>query len=258
MKIRANGILFHTKIDGPDNAPWLIFSNSLATNLHMWDDQVAVLKDTHRILRYDQRGHDGTDAPEGAYDFETLSADVIALMDEIGIAKADFCGLSMGGITAQALGQKYPARFSKLVMCDCPAASTPASAQQWAERIQLAKEKGMDALVDITAERWFPPEVVAMKPPGYEKIRQMIRTTPVNGFIGCAGALSNFDFKAGLGDIKAPVLLMSGSRDAALPGVKFLAGAIAGSKMVELEGAGHISNIEQPEVFTEALRDFLG
>jgi 3-oxoadipate enol-lactonase len=258
MNVHANGINFNCRVDGPEDAPWVIFSNSLATNISMWDDQALELSSTFRVLRYDQRGHGGTDAPQGAYHFTTLAADVIALMDALDITRADFCGLSMGGITGQALAQTHPDRVRRFVLCDCPAASTPASAQQWSERIQLAKDKGMEALVDITAERWFPPEVVAANPPGYGKVRQMIRTTPVNGFIGCALALSDFDFKAGLGNIKAPVLLIAGTKDAAYPGVKFLSGAIPGARMVEIEGAGHISNIEQPQAFSGALTAFLG
>ena len=116
----------------------------------------------------------------------------------------------------------------------------------------------MDALVDITVGRWFSPEALESNSPAVEKVRQMIRKTPVNGFIGCASALSDFDFKAGLGDIKAPTLLIAGTKDAAYPGIKFLNGAIPGSKMVEIEGAGHLSNLEAPEAFIRALTDFLG
>ena len=258
MRMHANGIDFHCHIDGPEGAPWLIFSNSLATDVSMWDEQVAALKEKFRVLTYDQRGHGRTEVPEGAYDFDMLSADVIGLMDELSIARAHFCGLSMGGITAQALVEKYPNRFESLIICDCTGASNPAGAAQWAERIAIAKEKGMDALVDITVDRWFSPEALEENAPSVDKVRAMIRATPVNGFIGCASALSDFDFKAGLGDIKVPTLLISGTKDAAFPGVKFLNGAIPGSKLVEIEGAGHLSNLENPEAFSRALKEFLG
>ncbi len=258
MRARANGIDFHCHVDGPEGAPWLIFSNSLATDVSMWDDQVAALKTKFRVFTYDQRGHGRTEAPEGAYNFDILAADVIGLMDELAIERAHFCGLSMGGITAQALVQKHPKRFDKLIICDCTGASNPAGAAQWAERIADAREKGMDALVDITIGRWFSPEALESNAPSVDKVRAMIRATPVNGFIGCASALSDFDFKAGLGDIKAPTLLIAGAKDAALPGVKFLNGAIPGSKMVEIKGAGHLSNLENPDAFTGALKDFLG
>src|ERR1700719_981653 len=110
MRISANGINFNTRIDGPEGAPWLILSNSLMTNLSMWDEQVTALKDRYRILRYDQRGHGGTDAPAGPYNFDLLAADVIALMDALAIKRAHFAGISMGGMTALLLAQRHPQR----------------------------------------------------------------------------------------------------------------------------------------------------
>ena len=257
MKVKANGITFNCEIDGREGAPWLVFSNSLATNIHMWDDQAAALKNRFRILRYDHRGHGGTDAPAGRYDFATLIADVVALYDGLDIPRAHFVGLSMGGMTALGLSQQHPARVDHVVICDCTGASTPAGAQQWEERIQVAKSQGMEALVEPTIGRWFPPDYVAKNPPPLDKVRQMVRTTPVNGFVGCAAALSDFEFRPRLGEIKAPALFICGGKDVALGGLKQLHAAVAGSRLVELEGAGHISNMEQPEKFTAALNDFL-
>lgn len=257
MQIKANGITFNCQIDGPESAPWLVFSNSLATTLAMWDDQAAALQTKFRILRYDQRGHGGTDAPPGAYDFDTLIDDVVTLYDALGITKAHFVGLSMGGMTALGLAQRHADRVNKLVVCDCTGASSPAGAQQWAERIALAKDKGMEPLVEVTLTRWFPPEFVATKAPVLDTVRAMIRATPVNGFCGCAAALSDFDFRPKLADMKMPSLFMAGTKDAAYNGLKQLHAAVPGSKLAELEGAGHLSNLEQPEAFTRALADFL-
>jgi 3-oxoadipate enol-lactonase len=257
MKIQANGININYQIDGREGAPWLIFSNSLITNLSMWDDQVAGLKDDFRILRYDQRGHGGTDAPAGKYSFDLLVDDVIGLMDALSIKRAHFCGISMGGMTALFLAQRHADRFDKIIPCDCGPASTPQSAQQWKERIDLGAEKGMEALVDVTVDRWFPPEFVATKAPVLDKIRGMIRTTPYNGFAGCAYALSDFDLKPGLAGIKNPVMLMCGTRDATYPGIKAINAAVPGSTLVDIEGAGHIANVEQPAKFTQSIRAFL-
>ena len=257
MKINANGININYQIDGREGAPWIIFSNSLITNLSMWDDQVAALKNDYRILRYDQRGHGGTDAPAGKYSFDMLTTDVIGLMDALSIPRANFCGISMGGMTALFLAQRHGDRFDKIIACDCGPASTPAGAQQWKERIDLGAEKGMEALVDVTVNRWYPPEFVATKAPVLDKVRNMIRTTPYDGFAGCAYALSDYDLKPGLGSIKNPVLCMCGTKDAAYPGTKAIAAAVPGAKLVDLEGAGHISNTELPDKFTGALRDFL-
>jgi 3-oxoadipate enol-lactonase len=257
MKTNANGISINYQIDGAEGAPWLIFSNSLVTNLSMWDDQVAGLKDDFRILRYDQRGHGGTEAPAGKYSFDILTKDVIGLMDALDIKRAHFCGISMGGMTALFLAQRHGDRFDKVIPCDCGPASTPQSAQQWKERIDLAGEKGMDALVDITVNRWFPPEFVATEAPVLDQIRGMIRTTPYQGFAGCAYALSDYDLKPGLPAIKNPILRMCGTKDATYPGIKAIEAAVPGAKRVDIEGAGHIANVEQPAKFTQAIRDFL-
>jgi len=257
MQVEANGIEFNIKIDGHRGSPWLVLSNSLATNLTMWDRQVEAMRDRFRILRYDQRGHGDSDAPAGRYDFKMLVADVIAIFDALEIERAHFAGLSMGGMTAIALAEQHPERVDRVVACDCGPASTPQSAQQWEERIALARDHGMQALVQPTIDRWFPAEFISGNPDIIEKIRHMIRTTPLNGFIGCAHALSNFDLRPGLAAIKNPVQFICGGKDAALPGTKALHAAVAGSEFVEISGAGHISNMENPTAFSHALQAFL-
>src|SRR3954453_22292750 len=135
MQVKANGISINCQIDGPEGAPWVILSNPLLTNLSMWDDQAAALKDSFRVLRYDQRGHGGTQVTEGPYSFNLLVADVIGLMDALAIERANFVGPPMGGMNALFLAQQHGARFDHIVACDCGPNSTPASAQQWQERI---------------------------------------------------------------------------------------------------------------------------
>ena len=257
MRINANGISINYQIDGPEGAPWLIFSNSLMTDLTMWDDQAAALKGQYRVLRYDQRGHGGTQVTEGKYSFDTLTADVIGLMDALAIKRAHFCGLSMGGMTSLFLAQRHGDRFDRIIAADCGPASTPAGAQQWQERIDLAAAKGMEALADVTIPRWFPPEFVARKAPVLDKVRGMIEATPYQGFAGCAAALSDYDLKPGLGGIKMPTLLICGTKDATYPGMKQIKEAVPGARLVELDGAGHLSNLEQPAAFTKAVADFV-
>ena len=257
MKIKANGISINFEIGGREGAPWVVFSNSLMTNLSMWDEQAAALSNDFRVLRYDQRGHGGTDAPEGPYSFDLLAADVVALFDALGIARAHFVGLSMGGMTAVMLAEKYPARLDRIVPCDCGPASTPQSAQQWSERIALARASGMVALVEPTVGRWFVPDFLATHKAAVDKVRDMIRTTPLNGFIGCALALSDFDLRPGLAQVKNPIRLLCGSKDAMLGGTKALNAALPGSTFIEIPDAGHISNIENPGVFTRTIREFL-
>src|SRR5215467_7904260 len=177
MRIKANGITFNCAIEGPAEAPWLVFSNSLATNLSMWDPQAADLSRSFRLLRYDQRGHGGTDAPAGRYTYATLVADALALFDALGIDRPHFCGLSMGGATALGLAELHPDRVDRIVVCDSPAMSTPATAQQWEERILAAEKGSVLAKVTLSLGRWYPPDTEAANPPHLEKMRQMIRTT---------------------------------------------------------------------------------
>jgi 3-oxoadipate enol-lactonase len=258
MKTKANGININYEVDGPEGAPWLVFSNSLATNVHMWDEQARELGRTYRVLRYDQRGHGATDAPAGRYTFEQLIADAVALMDALGIKTAHFAGLSMGGATALGFAQKHPERLDKVIVCDSPCQSTPTSTQQWEERIVVAQKQGMEALVEPTVGRWFPPEVLAAKAPHVDKVRAMVRATPVNGFIGCAAALADHNYATAVATVTRPVLFVAGEKDGVTPtAMRKLSGALAGSRYVELPGAGHISNMDQPEGFNATVAHFL-
>ena len=258
MRITANGITFNYEVAGAESAPWLIFSNSLATDLTMWDEQAADLKGSFRVLRYDQRGHGQTEAPGGRYHFDTLIADVIGLMDALGIKRAHWCGVSMGGATGMGLAQRHADRFDRLVICDTPGQASPAVSQQWEERIAIAQKGGMPALLESTIARWFPPETIAANPPHLDKIRKMILGTPVNGFIGCSAALAAHNFRLGMGAVTRPILYMCGEKDGHnAAAMKVLQQELPGSKYVELPGAGHISNMDQPARFTAAVREFL-
>ena len=163
MRISANRISFNIQIDGPDGAPWLVLSNSLLTNLTMWDDQVAALKSDFRVsaLRPARSRRHRSERREIQLRPPGRGRDRVARC--ICRSRAHFAGLSMGGMTALFLAQRHPGRFDRIIAADCGPASTPAGAQQWSERITLAAEKGMAALADITIPRWFPP---ASSPPG--------------------------------------------------------------------------------------------
>src|SRR5262249_14381158 len=143
-----------------------------ATNLGMWHEQARALSRAYRVLRYDQRGHGKTEAPAGRYTFELLIADALALMDALGIAKAHFAGLSMGGATALGFAQKRPDRLDRVIVCDSPCQSTPTSTQQWEERIAIAQKQGIEPLVEPTVSRWFPPEILQSKAPHVDKVRE--------------------------------------------------------------------------------------
>ncbi len=259
MHLKANGINVNYAIDGAEG-PWLVFSNSFATDLTMWDEQARALSSSFRVLRYDQRGHGKTEATPGRYKFDLLIADALALMDALGIARAYFAGLSMGGATALGIAQRHPDRIERAIVCDSGCASSPQSAAQWEERIVLVQKDGMAPLVEPTVARWFPPDVVAENPPYVDRVRAMIRSTPVAGFIGCAAALADHDFRSGVARTKPPVLFIAGEKDAGgavATAMKAMHMELAGSEYVELAGAGHISNLDDPDGFTQAVLAFL-
>jgi 3-oxoadipate enol-lactonase len=258
MHIKANGITINCEVDGADGAPWLVLSNSLATDVSMWDQQAADLRRSFRVLRYDQRGHGGTDAPAGRYTFDLLIADVLALFDALSIRRAHFGGLSMGGATALGLALRHPGRIDRAIICDSGCASTPATSQQWEERIAAARQGGMEAMVESTIARWFPPETVKANPPHLDKLRAMIRATPVEGFIGCAAALADHDFRSAVGTVTRPLLFIVGEKDGTTPAaMRQMHEQVPGSGFLELPGAGHISNMDQPARFTKAIVEFL-
>ncbi len=258
MQAKANGIVIHYQLDGPAGAPWLMFSNSLATDLGMWDDQAAHFGRRYRVLRYDQRGHGQSEAPKGRYSFDMLIDDAIALMDALDIDRAHFCGLSMGGATALGLAQRHPDRTDRIVICDSPCASSPASARHWEERIAVAENRGMTALADPTLARWFPPETVVANPPHLQKIRRMILATPISGFIGGAAALADHDFSSAVATVERPVLFLVGEKDGTTPAsMRDMHDRLPRSRFVELVGAGHISNLDRPDLFNQVVGEFL-
>lgn len=260
-KATANGISFNYDIEGPKGAPWITFSNSLATNISMWDEQVELLSGNWRVLRYDQRGHGGTDATEPPYSFELLVSDVVALWDEIGVKRSVFCGLSMGGTTGVGLSIKHSDRLSAFIGCDLRYDTEAIFNKAWDERIAMAKENGMPGMAEPTTSRWFTKTFVQdpANSTVMEKIKEMVASTPLDGFVGCANALQNIKYGNKLGRINVPTLFICGEFDpAANPEYMGpMKEAVAGSELHVVPDAGHISNMENSYAFNAGLMDFL-
>ena len=258
MLVRANDVMLECQVDGTPGGEWLVLSHSIATDLTMWDAQVRAFGDRYRILRYDTRGHGGSHAPPSPYSFDDLVADTIALFNAFEIERAHYVGLSLGGMTALGLAIAHPDRLHSIAVCDARPDSPPAFRDPWADRIATARNDGMTALVAPTLQRWFLPETLATQPDVGEHVATMIKRTSVDGFVGCASALQHLDYEAGLKRIATPTLLLAGEADGPIPAINLkMAEAIPGAQNVVIPGAGHISSLEQPALFNEALARFL-
>jgi 3-oxoadipate enol-lactonase len=259
MEIKANGIQIHYELSGKEGARVVVLSHSLGCSLAMWDPQLQSLEPNYRVLRYDTRGHGGTDAPSGAYTMDMLGADAIGLLDALGIDMVHWIGLSMGGMIGQCLALNHPHRLNSLALCDT-AALIPEDAQPvWQERLNVARDKGMQALVESTLARWFTQPYLSRNPPAVNQIRRQFLATPVAGYIGCSEAIRRLDYLEQLPEIKKPTLFIVGEDDLGTPVAtsEAMQQRIPGSRLVVLSSAAHLSNVEQAEAFNNALIEFL-
>jgi 3-oxoadipate enol-lactonase len=254
--IETKNLRMHYEWNGPVGAATLVLSNSLGTNLALWDLQAPAFAKTFRVLRYDSRGHGQTSATSGEYSVELLARDVLDLLDVLKLQCVHFCGLSVGGMTGMRLAANAPQRLDKLVLCNTsPKIGT---AESWNGRIQAVRDGGTKSVAQIVVERWFTPDFRAKNPAIVEKTKSMIESTSREGYLGTCAAVRDFDFWASLKNISAPALVIAGTHDAAATpaDAQKLAREIKGARYVEL-AAAHISNIEDADRFTEAVSTFL-
>ncbi|MCG8504208.1 MAG: 3-oxoadipate enol-lactonase [Sphingomonadales bacterium] len=235
--------------------PVLIFSNSLGADRSMWAPQIAAFAGDFAALTYDTRGHGRSEAPSGAYSIDRLAQDVLDLMDALDIATAHFCGLSLGGMTGQALGSRAPERFRSLVLSTTSAYMGPPAG--WQERIETVGADGMAAVADIVLGRWFTPDFAHAEPEIVARMRAQIVGTDPAGYAGCCAAIRDMDLRATAASIRVRTLIIAGDQDEAtpLPHGQFLHEHIRGSRLVTL-AAAHLANVEQPVAFNDALRAF--
>jgi len=245
----------HYRVDGPTDAPWLVFCNSLGTDLSMWDAQAAAFASDFRVLRYDRRGHGASTAAAGAYTLADLGGDVLALFDALGIERAHYCGLSIGGLVAQWLAIHAPQRIERVAVC--ATASKIGTAESWTTRIADVEAKGLDWMTGATAERWFGNGFRATHPEEVERILAGFVATSVAGYAGCCAALAGADLRTDIARVDIPLLAISGDQDPVCPpsDLQTIADA-CGGRHVSLPGR-HLVNVESPDAFNAALREFL-
>lgn len=257
MKVKTNGIETHYVIEG--DGPWLTMSHSLACNLSMWDGQAKLLSSRFKVLRYDTRGHGASSAPPGPYTLDQLADDTKALFDALGIKRTHWVGLSMGGMIGETFALKYPGVFQSMVLADTTSRRPPNAEQMWGERVTLAQEKGMGAVVDATLGRWFTEPYRQARKDVMARIGADILNTPVAGFAGCCQAISKIDVLDRLQEIDCPALVIVGEHDHGTPPemARQIQANLRGSKLVVISSAAHLSNVEQPQAFNDALVAFL-
>ena len=251
-----DGCVIHAEVEGPERAPVLLLSNSLGTNLHMWDDQAGPLTRHFRLVRYDRRGHGRSGVPNGPYTMERLGRDVLAVLDGLDIARINWCGLSMGGMVGMWLGANAANRIDKLILSNTAAYFPDKSL--WDARIKLVREKGLAAIVDANMERWFTKGFRERAAAAMAKMREMFLATKVEGYVGCGEAIRDMDHRPLLSKITAPTLVIAGRHDPAttLEAGDFIKEHIPGAKIAVLDAA-HISNLEQPQAYADTVLGFL-
>jgi 3-oxoadipate enol-lactonase len=247
---------FNIVVEGADDAPAVLLSNSLGTNLHMWDDQADALKTRFRVIRYDSRGHGGSVADEGPYSIEQLGRDALSILDALQVSKAHFVGLSMGGMVGMWLLTNAPERIGRAVLANTGAHM--GSPDLWNARIRTAKIDGMAPLTASTMDRWFTRDFQESAPQAVERIAQMVRTTPAEGYAACCAAIRDMDQRESIRGIANPVLVIVGKSDPATPPTMggLIADHIKGARILALDAA-HLSNIEASNAFNRALLSFL-
>lgn len=259
MLIKANGFQMNYELSGRKGSPVVMLSHSLGSSLIMWDPQMKALEPNFQLLRYDIRGHGGSEAPPGPYTLELLGEDAIGLLDALRIGQVHWLGLSMGGMVGQAVALNHPKRLKSLALCDTAGAIAPGAQPIWQERFDAVREKGVRSQAEQTMERWFTPSFLRQNPSMLEVIQKQFLATPAQSYLGCIEAIRKLNYLDRLSEIKIPTLIMVGEDDPGTPisASKAIQEKIPNSKLIIIKSARHLSNVEQPEAFNSNLLTFL-
>jgi 3-oxoadipate enol-lactonase len=254
--VDADGCRLHVTVEGRDGGPTLMLSNSLGSTLQMWEPQMAALTKVFRVIRYDRRGHGKSEIGSRPYSMERFGRDALAILDDLNIAKTHWCGISMGGMVGQWLGVHAPDRFEKLVLANTT--SYFPDPTNWDNRIKTLRESGFAALAEPVMNAWFTADFREREPEVVARMKAMLSATPVEGYIACCEVLRTLDQRALLPKIAHPTLVIAGRHDPSTPlaAGEFIRSQIPRANLTILDAA-HISNVEQPHAFTDAVIGFL-
>lgn len=251
-------VRLHYRLEGPPDAPVVVLSSSLGTDLGMWDGVAQVLAGSLRVLRYDTRGHGGSATPPGPWSIADLAGDVVALLDALEIPTASFCGLSLGGMTGMWLATHHPQRLERLVLCCTSAQLGPA--QAWRDRAAAVRAGGMRAVAEPVVARWFTEGFPAAHRGELDRVRVMLLSSDPEGYARCCEAIAEMDQRADLASVAAPTLVLGGLEDQATPPEhsRLIAQAVPGARLVLLPGAAHLAVVERPGVAARVVATHLG
>lgn len=259
--VSINGIDIAYRVDGNPDKPWMALSNSLATDHRMWDSQMDILTRTHRVLRYDTRGHGQSQSLDGAYSLAMLADDLASLLDALEIKSADILGLSLGGMTAIGLALDHAHFVNRLICCDARADAPADYAEGWHQRIEVVRKDGMPSIVEGTIARWFTQAFLSdfANEPTINLAKDMISSTSIDGFCGCAAALTQLNYAPRLGEIQVPTLCVAGSEDVAAPVdvMAAMADCIPSASLSVIENAAHITNMNNTIMFNKTISEWL-
>lgn len=241
---------------GDATKPALIFSNSLGTNFKMWQAQIDFFQQDFFVICYDTRGHGASSAPQGPYSIDQLGQDVVNLLDHLNVEKAAFCGISMGGLTGQWLAIHRPERFNQVVVCNT--AAKIGQEQAWNDRAALVREQGLQPIASTAASRWFTEPFIQSNATVVNNLQNDLAAGSAEGYASCCEALAEADVREQLKDIPVPVLVVAGQQDPVTTVVdgQFMVERIANSQLFEIN-ASHISNVELPNEFNQAVKQFI-
>jgi 3-oxoadipate enol-lactonase len=251
-------VVLNHEISGAEGAPALLLGGSLGTSLAMWRAQVEALSKRHRVIAFDQRGHGHSFAPPGPYSIEELGADVVALIDHLGLERVSYCGLSIGGMIGIWLAAEAPERLNRVVLMCTSAHAPPAS--RWLERAALVREAGTPGVVaDTVVERWFTPAWAQSNAAIVAAYRAMIATTDAEGYASCCEAIAAMDLRDKLPRISAPTLVISAAEDLALPSEhqRLIAENVPGARFATIEDAAHIPTAQHPDTVNRLIQEHL-
>jgi 3-oxoadipate enol-lactonase len=240
-------------VDGPEDAPPVVVSNSLGSTPAMWDPQFPALAERFRVVRYDHRGHGRSPVPPAPYELADLGADVIALLDRLGLERVHWCGLSLGGMVGMWMAINAPERIDQLVLCCTSARLGPP--EMWADRAATVRAQGVEAVADAGIQRWLSPGFIEREPEMAAEIRAMLVATPAEGYAACCGVIERMDQVPELGEIRAATLVIAAEDDPATPPEHgaLIASTVPGAQLAVVKDARHLATIEQPAAMTELI-----